>query len=270
MRKIEGKELREIQIDILKYIDMICRENHIEYFLIGGSLIGAVRHNGFIPWDDDIDIALTRDNYEKLVNILNQNKDSEYLLLDHSKQKDYFYPFAKLVNTKTVMRENNFKSIENYGVHVDVFCYTGLPNQARERKKFCKKIKSNQRLIFYHNLKKIPERNIMKKIIKQIIRYYTNFIGLERILEKNRRLNNQYNIKESKYAISNWPVYLIEHEIQETKNLRGIENHQFENLTVEIPKNYDMILKTTFGDYMTPPPPEKRVARHDIEAYWKD
>ena len=166
------KEMQEVQIKILEYIDNICKKNNIEYFLIGGTLIGAVRHHNFIPWDDDIDIALTRENYEKLLIILKKEKHDRYELFDHSVNSSYFYPFAKVVDKRTELIENKFKEIDNYGVYVDIFAINGVPNDKRMQDKYYKKLKNLQRLIFYYSLKKVSDKVSDKVMI--IPRVYTN------------------------------------------------------------------------------------------------
>ena len=88
------ESLHEREIDILKYIDIFCSENNINYFLIGGSLLGAVRHKGFIPWDDDIDLGMLREDYDKFVSLWQDS--SEYILLNNMKQKDYTLAFSKV------------------------------------------------------------------------------------------------------------------------------------------------------------------------------
>ena len=269
-KKIELDEMKKIQVEMLKYIDQVCKENQIKYFLIGGSLIGAIRHNGFIPWDDDIDIALTREDYNKLLNILKEESNKRYKLLDHSTQADYFYPFAKLVDSRTTMIENKFKNIENYGVYIDIFAYHGLPSNEKEKNKQYKKIKSLQRKIFHCSLKNPYNSNFFKNVLKFPFVTYARLIGPNKILRKYDKVLNKYSVIDNEYAISNWPIYKKQSEIQNSKNLEKVVYHQFENIEALILSEYDQFLKTTFGEYMKLPPESERKSNHDINVCWKE
>ncbi len=268
-KKITSQEMMQIQIKILEYIIDICDKNNIEYFMIGGSLIGTIRHNGFIPWDDDIDIALLREDYNRLLNILLKTQNTQYKVIDKITQKDYFYPFFKVMDKTTILKEKKFKEIKEYGIYVDVFAIDGLPKEEKLLNKRYKKQKNLQRLIFLNNAKKIEEKNPIKKIGKQLLVIYSHIIGNKRILEQYDKVCTKYSAKKTEYAISNWPIYKKEKEIHKSKNFYKMKKHKFESLEVKVPVNYDEVLKTTFNDYMNPPPEEERKSHHEIEVYYK-
>lgn len=268
-KKIELQEMKKIQLEILKYVHEICTENNIKYFLMAGSLLGAIRHDGFIPWDDDIDIALAHDDYLRLLNILKESKHKLYTLLDHSTQSDYFYPFAKLVDSRTIMTEDNFRDIENYGVYIDIFSYHGLPDDEREREKHYKKIKKIQRQIFHFSLKNPYQGNIIKKLAKIPFVYYARKRGIEKILDDYNKILTTYDVHKTKYAISNYPIYDKNSEIQKSHLLNNVRYHRFENIDVLILCEYDEWLKITYGDYMQLPPLNERKP-HENKAYWRE
>ena len=114
-KAITVKEQKQIMLDMLEFIDKICRDHDIKYSLIGGSLIGAIRHHGYIPWDDDIDIVLTRDEFLKLKKILDK-ETGIYQTLKFGDGGERF-PFLKLIDTRTVVSEP-FQSFSNYGIFV--------------------------------------------------------------------------------------------------------------------------------------------------------
>ena len=270
MKKIELNEIKKIEIGILKYIDDICKKNNIEYCLTGGSLIGAIRHGGFIPWDDDIDILLTSENCKKLKNAIEKDDNYRYKLLTHETQNDYFYPFFKVVDTYTIMEEKRFKKIENYGVYIDVFSIYNCPNDDRKRKKFYNKIKRLKQLIFYYALKNPFNSTLIKNILKIPIVVYARIIGINKILNKFEKLQMKYQYQNSEYMLSNWPTYGYEHEILKSEDINsGVTYHKFENIEALIPNNYDTILRTVYGNYMQLPPKEKQITNHIIEVYWK-
>lgn len=270
MKQIDLEIIKKLQVEMLKYINEICKKNNIDYFLIGGSLIGAIRHNGFIPWDDDIDIALTYKNYKRLCDAIKKDNNSRYELLNHEIQEDYFYPFGKIVDTKTVLNEKNYKKIKNYGVYVDIFSYYNLPNDKKKRIKQYKRIKNLQRQIFYWSLKNPYNSSIIKNILKIPVVIYSKLKGINKILKQYNNILLKYNNEKCEYIISNWPLYKMNCEIQKNITIKDVEEHQFEDMKALIPKQYDEFLKTTFGDYMKLPPKEKRIVRHINEVYWNE
>lgn len=269
MKKLLIDEQKKIMVEILRYFDEKCRENNINYSLIGGSLIGAIRHKGIIPWDDDIDVILTKDNYEKIIKVLLNENNSRYKLLTTDNCPDYFFPFPKLVDTKTfVIEPMSLKQIDEYGIYIDIFSYFNISDDKNKAIKTVKKIKLYNRLISRRKtpIKKLPFSKVCIGIIRNLISF---LIGKKKLLKMIYKISNNVDNINSSYVVSNWPIYPIEKEIQLSKNIEEYIDVPFENMTVMIFKNYDEILKTTFGDYMKLPPEDKRVC-HGLIAYWRD
>lgn len=266
MKEITIEEMKKVELDILKYIDDICRENNIEYFLMYGSLLGAVRHKGMIPWDDDIDIGLKREDYNKLINILKSKKNNQYLLLDKSIQKDYFYPFAKLVDTRTMVEEKVMRKIDNYGLFVDLFIMETLPNNSKLRNKIYNQKRKALRRIYYYGFKEITG-NKLKNRLERLYKKCMEAIGITSILERYEKIFTKYDNSNGEYLICTWGV---NDKIYQKKSFDKTIDCQFDGLTVKIPEKYDEILKTTYGDYMTLPPVEQRILKHELKMYWKN
>ena len=133
MREIDLDELRKLQIDILNDIDNFCKKNKINYWIDCGTLLGAIRHSGYIPWDDDIDIGMLRDDYDKFVKSYNR-KGNRYQLNAVEINNDYYYPFGKVFDTKTVLYEPDENGIKT-AVFVDVFVYDNAPDDDQKLKK---------------------------------------------------------------------------------------------------------------------------------------
>lgn len=267
MKRIEEKKQKEILVDILKYFDSVCRKNNIEYSLIGGSLIGAIRHKGMIPWDDDIDVILSKENFEKLIKVF-EKENGKYKLLTQNSCAGYYYPFPKLVNTETyLVEEESLEQINEYGIFVDIFYYVHLPNDDKKIRRVVKKMK------FLNNLlvrKKINYKKygVKKNVLRFIKNALSKIIGYKTITEYLNNMINLINQPESDYVICNWPMYDINKEIQESKDIADYINVPFEDIDVMIFRNFDKILKTTYGDYMQLPPEEKR-KKHGLVAYWR-
>lgn len=269
MKRIDIEEQKKILVEILIYIDSICRKYDIKYTLVGGSLIGCIRHKGIIPWDDDIDIGLTHDNYVKLIDILKEKENDRYLLLDSSIRDDYYYPYAKVVDTRTTLFEENMKEIKDYGVYLDIFEYNKFPSN-----KILSKIQYNKMFILkrwlgINNHSQNFKRN-EKNIIKRIRFKLLSLIGNERLLKWYKNTCHKYNEGTNTKSILSWPCYGIDKEIQEFDSFSEYIDGEFESKNIMISKNYDNILTTTFGNYMIPPPKEQQKPHHITNIYWKD
>ena len=132
MRDItELEELHQIELDMLKEIDRICRRENIQYYLAGGTLLGAVRHKGFIPWDDDIDIAMARDEYERFLKVMKKERHPYLKIFAMEFDKEYQYTFAKVVDTRTRLIEEIGKDLPDMGVFIDIFPIDGLGNDRK-------------------------------------------------------------------------------------------------------------------------------------------
>lgn len=264
-KMISATEQQGIALDILRFLDRICRKNNIDYSLIGGSLIGAIRHHGFIPWDDDVDVILSEENYVKLKKILDKETGRyQTMKLGRGGEK---YIFTKLVDTRTHVIEKGQPAFDpDYGVYVDIFCYYSTSDDFKKRKKHYKKIKMMVSLITRRKIL-LKEEPLAKCILCFAKNMCSRLLGYGRIRRMFDVLLNQYS--GTKYVVSNWPAYGFEKEIQLKKNTEEYIDVKFEDLTVMVFKNYDEILRTTFGDYMQLPPESERQPRHDMMAWWR-
>lgn len=258
MREISNlEELKKIELNILKYIDMVCKKYSIRYFLAYGTLIGAVRHKGFIPWDDDADIVMPRPDYEKFIKVM-KRKNGIYriICLEHCK-KDYSYPFAKVIDSRTIINEPWRLMKEKLGVFVDVFPLDGIGNTEKETVKNAKKLLKIAKLIWYIDTVKDTFKGRILNIIGRK--------NLNRIFKHIAKKNNYY---KSKYVGT--PSYPPnEFEIIKKEYYLESQNVVFEDCYFPIPKYYDIILEKKYGKYMECPPIEEQNNKHPYEAWWK-
>ncbi len=269
MERITPEEQKKIQLKILKYTADICKENNIKYFLGGGTLLGAIRHKGYIPWDDDIDIMIPREDYEKLIELFSVNENSDYKLLCYKNCDDYYYPFAKIVNKRTKMEELKFNDIKEMGIYIDVFPIDFLPNNEKKIKQIFKKYDKIYKLVAIQNarcLNKVTESKIklfLKKLLLPIVRKPK---VRKMLLKKIDKLAYNYKDTDKVACISG---RYLEVEIMPKEYISDSILVDFEDMKFTIPVGYDEYLRKHYGDYMKLPPKEKQVAEHETVAYWR-
>lgn len=264
MKKMNDIEIKQEMLRILKYIDYISKKNNINYTLIGGSLIGAIRNNGIIPWDDDIDIGLMYNDYEKLIQAIEDDSNDEFRLIRFENNKSCYFPHTKLVSTRTYLIERDLQEIDGMGVFVDIFIYSYLPQEKRKRKIAFNRLITTNKLIY--SLRK-PNKNEKKYIIKFMRYIICKYIIGSKILYKYLR-NLYVKYDKSNYIVSSLPQYGIEKEIQDSICFNEFDTHLFEKEDIMITKEYDKMLTKTFGNYMKLPPECDRVSHH-LLAYWR-
>lgn len=247
------KELQKLQLQILIDFDKICKKNNLKYFLAGGTLLGAVRHKGFIPWDDDIDVAMPRTDYNKLIK-LSKELPEKYQLICPEKVKQYKILFSKIVYKKYFEVEKGLK--DNYGIFIDIFPLDGLGNNKHKARIHAKKILIMRTIINICFL----DNNLFSKLLKKI--HFNNLTY--RIL---MRTFNKYNYHESKYVGSIAGGLRMLDEIFEYRVYSETMDMEFEGKIFKGMKYYDEYLTRMYGDYMKLPPKEKQVAEHNVEIY---
>jgi lipopolysaccharide cholinephosphotransferase len=273
MREISEKELREIQLGMLEYVDKVCRENDIEYTLAGGSLIGAMRHGGYIPWDDDIDIELTRTNYEKLIAQL-MDKLPDYYSLIYYKVHPAYLPFAKIYDNRTEYTSKIDTLNRGTGVFLDIFPMDILPDNEQERADFKKEFLKKAIQLTASNPNGLDFASASKKLYfwgKLVLwmPQHLKYKGQSRVLaEKLDDFMQKYAMSDNNlvsYLYTGYKNAIFPKEIWEE-----YEDVQFEHLTARKLKNHDAYLERQYGDYMQLPPENERVNHSYYHWYWKE
>jgi len=270
MIELDIEALKKVELDILSFIHDFCEKNDIKYSLCGGTLLGAVRHKGFIPWDDDIDIFMLRDQYEKFISLMENNDDDTFKLITYKNSKNYNLLFAKVVDKRTILIEDHFKKVNDMGVYVDIFPIDSLADSVEESKKKLKKSKfkkfigvaSNWRH-FYINKNSGFLRQIPRFIFYIASRFKNPKKGYLTI-EKQFPYDNNL-----KYFGVVCGVY-NEKEIMLKETFDFSEYLEFEGRKFCVIKDYKTYLTSLYGNYMELPPVEKRVAHHTFKAYFKE
>lgn len=266
MKSIDVNELKQIQLDILKYVDSFCKENNIKYFLAYGTLLGAVRHKGYIPWDDDIDIVMLREDYDRFVHSFNnREQDKHYRVHSYELDETYPYSFAKVGDMRTYFEEEIRYSVDT-GVNIDVFPLDYIPEDEKVQKTVMRKRKVLMRIADMKRLPLLKRRGLVKNIILAVCHIITFPISMRKIVMLLDHNAQQFNLKYSPnccdIAYGSQKPYL-------TEAFSKVKELQFEDGVYPCPIDSHHVLSKMYGDYMKLPPKEKQVSHHHFIAYWK-
>ena len=265
MVRMEEAEVKQIQIQILKEFANYCDQNNLVYFLGYGTLLGAVRHKGFIPWDDDIDVVMPRSDYNKFMKKFNKNsKNLE--VFDILNDSTYNYSFAKLSDKSTFLKEDCDIAFDKLGVNIDIFPLDGVSSNQKEQKRKIKKIKIYRNILGLKNISILRKRALYKNIILFLGKKFFYFIDYKKIVKKI-----VYFATELDYSASDTVACLVWNygvkEVMSKKVFGKGTKLEFENGLYNVPQDYDRYLKNLYGDYMMLPPEEERVSHHVFKAY---
>lgn len=260
--------IRQIQLRILdigKEVKRICEKNNIKYFLDGGTLLGAVRHQGFIPWDDDMDIGMTRTEYNKFCEAVKYDIGDEFLFQSWDEEENYGQPFGKMMLKNTVWVEQATRKVDiNHLLYVDIFVFDGVCEQLNIRKKIYQKFhyyhilylfKCGYDLLFF--------RKGINKTCFYILKCVSSFYSKDYLERKCKEILDAAPKDSELYFDYGAPVKL-ERGIRNRKWLEELVPYKFEDTEFLGPKNYDVWLTKAYGNYMELPPIEQRTSHHDI------
>ena len=267
--EVTTEEIHRVQLSLLKRIADICEEEGLTYFLYWGTLIGAVRHSGFIPWDDDADIAMLRPDYEKLIAYLaaHEGELAPCRLMHYSTNKNYLYPIARFCDTRYHLVSEREPVEYGLGIFVDIYPFDGWTNEEGAVPEFFAPRARMLKAFHYSLAEHFPRFGgpKWKLPFRWLFYRYARLVGLNRILRRIDRGAQKYAVDDYRFVGNlNWAE--DEREGTEKANLVPVR-HRFEDSEFTIPAGYDRILQGYYGDYMQYPPEEERVGRHLYKAY---
>ena len=265
MKPIDTEDMKKIQLEILDYVHRFCVENQIDYFLDCGTLLGAIRHQGYIPWDDDIDVGMLRPQYERFASLFNKTR-SKYRFLCCEENDTYCYPFGKVVDTTTVLYEPD-KDGNKIAVNIDIFPYDNAPTDPRAQQKQFLLRKIYRVCNIAHTRKKDYEKGVARAVVFHVMHVLTMPFPKNYFARKMSENAKRYRHTETG-IVTDYTDYIT--AICEKQVFESFADAAFEGRIYKIPKEYDTWLRLMFGDYMTPPPEDQRVTTHIFEAYYLD
>lgn len=260
------KKLLEVFIEF----DKICKKHDLHYYAIGGTCLGAVRHQGFIPWDDDIDVAMPRNEYEKFKNTLIHELPDNLRVLDINQEEHYACPFMKIHNINTTFIEKGmYEYPDRYtGVYIDIMPLDGIPDGKWQRKVYFFKLLQLARLDWHRkyelNQKLNEGKSIGKRLFWRIIYFFIRKYPINFFSERYVQLQKKYSYEKTKDLCYTWSRRASK-IIFPKEDFEDYILLPFEGVQMRCPVGYDNFLNVLYGDYMKLPPQEERVPCHEVD-----
>lgn len=267
MKVISLEEAKKVELEILLNVADFCDRHGLRYYLAYGTLIGAIRHKGFIPWDDDIDIQMPRPDYNKLIELYNrENENKQYFLID-PKSKKAGHPYVKVVDNRTVKKELGTKKGSMLGVDIDIFPIDGMPSDQAEYDKWFNKLRKCYTKFQYSN-SSLKGCAFKTKIHLLLYKPYALCRG--KLLKKAAKLHALYPYEECEYVGTMEMMYNSKKNRLRKEYFDGYALVEFEGHQLKAPKNYHAVLTDIYGDYMKLPPEDQQVTHHTNSSFWKE
>lgn len=263
---MEKEVLRKVQLkqlEIAKEVKRVCELHNIRYFLTAGTLIGAVRHQGFIPWDDDLDIGMLREDYIKFCEVAPNELKDRFVFQNWYNTPDYSLPFGKVRLKGTRYIEGKSTALKENGIYIDILLYDYLPCTEKEKRRIEKLVHIERILLVQTGYK--PWFNDGKTNIKKRLGYFpysflSKLISRKYLIQRYEKI--AINSSESKIVYGQTgekKLYYFDDEW-----FKSTIQMKFENDSFDVMQGYDSYLTTTYGDYMKLPPVDQRENRHQI------
>ena len=270
MKALTLQEIQKTELELLLKYDAVCREKGLRYSLGGGTLLGAIRHRGFIPWDDDIDVMMPRPDYEAFLQIC-RTEAVPFRLVTYETVEGYYGLFAKIWDPATVIQDEVMDVPYEIGVNMDVFPIDGLGASEREALKIFKKTAWNREMlnaVLWKRYFRSKTHSILVEPIRLTMFVLSRFTDPKKLLRQVDEENLKHPFEDAAYAGCVCGSYR-EQEIMTKETFENYIDTEYEGHSLKAIRNYDEYLTKHYGDYMQLPPEEKRQTHHTYRAYWR-
>ncbi|MDO5101149.1 MAG: LicD family protein [Eubacteriales bacterium] len=261
------EEIQKRELEILDYVKETCDKLGLKYFLAYGTLIGAIRHKGFIPWDDDVDLCMLRDDYEKLQDYLIANEDEKFGLMSYKNNQSYVYSFMKIYDKSTHLVERDVFVDAGIGLYIDIFPLDGYDDDESIRAKMRKLIKKRQ-LSCYTFAGIYNSKNVISTMIRNMFVVIYSFANARNYAEKIEKLSMSRRIEDYEYCDYVGLKAMKRPTIKKEWFAETIDV-EFCGRFYKAPAMYDQVLRADYGDYMVLPPKDQQVTHHNFRVWHK-
>lgn len=254
----DKKKIWLIELDLLLELDRICKKHNIRYFLGGGTLLGAARHKGFIPWDDDIDVNMLRADYERFREVAPHEFEEPYFFQSPETDDGYYFSYFKLRNSNTTAISRAFRDCSfNQGIGLDIFPFDKARwETASERQEKIGALIADNSAYMRMKMQNPTEEDKAKIASYSGRNPMENYREIERIASLYENSDAEY-ISNAVFTAFKWERGIYPKELFES-----FDTLDFEGFSIPVPKNYEKVLEIHYGDWKKLPPPEKRVTVH--------
>lgn len=271
LQELTTEDIKEIAFGVLCQVRDICDKQGITYFLDGGTLLGAIRHKGFIPWDDDIDICMTRPDYDRFIAYCKEN-DTPFGLASHETDENYTELYAKAYDTSTICKEQFVnRSGAQYGVYVDIFPVDGLGNSDGQALKLLHKSRFKRSMLTAANWQKFFKSKSRKwyvEPVRFVFYLFSRCVNRRKLIAKIEKIYKPFAFENCEKVGVVCGCY-GDKEIMNRSIYDNNTEVRFESGKFKATASYDEFLTNLYGDYMQLPPEEKRITHHTFKAYKK-
>lgn len=266
--------VQEKLLEMLGWFHQYCRKNGLSYYIVGGSMLGAIRHGGFIPWDDDVDVVLPRPDYNKLLSMFTAQQDHYLLESPYTGNKDYYYTFAKLYDTNTTLVERTRRNCRR-GLYIDVFPLDGVGVDESDMEANFEKVDRLNMLLKTRTCAVTKDRSLYKNAAIILSRMIPSFIVNDKnLVIKVDRLASSFGYDKCTYVANLMGSYRKK-EVMEKWIFGKPTEYKFEDIIVDGVEHYEEFLTHIYGDWRKLPPEDKRKTTHeyieiDLNKSWMD
>lgn len=257
----EIRELQQIELSILLDVSEVCKKHNIKFFLGEGTMLGAIRHKGFIPWDDDVDVIMPREEYEKFLAVAPKELEGKYEVQHSTTVNDYWSPFIKvrLLNHGTKYNQLHIAHLtDKNGPYIDVF-----PIEYADSASDLQFLKTGFFVRYYRGMMSYKLGLRQPPHLKgKVLKFISKFYSVERLHRGLENTLNPHKKGPKKYMITFLSYHPLKRQIAYASDYEEALEWDFEGYKMPVPNGYDHILTTIYGDYMTPPPEDQRILRH--------
>ena len=274
MKEMTTREVQLVCLELLKDVHEFCIEHDIHYSLSGGSLIGAIRHNGFIPWDDDADIQMPRPDFDRFIKTYKSKRGFQLYAREKDNGSDVYSRIARVFDVENTYVDQMAEPVvdRQVGVWIDIIPVDGAPNTKDKANKYIKEVKRREQLVSCYATSKATLSDIskfpstverVKFVIKKIIGFFIPNKYIDVFVEFSRKYD--YNKTSFFYATPHYGI----REWQPKNVMENFMLHKFEDTELYIMTRYDLNLKSLYGNYMQLPPKERQIVHEIYKRYWK-